>query len=77
MIERCVICGRKHTEDFPKVFPKEWELCCFCLSKAETIIEYGVDFIIERVKESYKDYLNPRKVIRKYEKISKLINLVG
>lgn len=77
MSGKCAICGRKHTEDFPEDFPEEWQMCCFCVSHAEGIIEFGLDFVIDMVKESYEYFINPRRIIRKYIRINKLVTLMG
>jgi len=71
---KCVICGRFHEKCFPEGFPDEWKLCCGCLLFADHIAK---DFR-HVVEESYKPFPKyAKKLMKRLDKIEKLISLVG
>ncbi len=75
----CVICGRLHSQEntysFPKDFPDEFKLCCFCRGDAEFLGMYGLEYVIKHVIKNPTNFPNTKLSIQYYQKVNKLITL--
>ena len=79
--KRCVICDFKFDTKFPRKFPKEWMLCCSCLSYAQSIAsnENSIESFVGVYNIIYGDSEEGRKWVsdfkQRLEKLNKLISL--
>ncbi len=59
----CAVCKQILNKEFPKDYPLEWKICCFCKKVAEWIVK--------------GEFLEARVFKIREKKIRKLITLVG